>query len=152
MSTSGEEPPEEEELPILPYPDRRAGRSSGWSGSDTSRERAERDDSGGTTSRRQIQTLSFLRENGDRGVTWKELADRYVWHHGQASGVLSNLHKVGRVERLAEKRNRCHPYVLSDRVNGRDVQPFGGKKRPSLAEAWEQGHAAESDAENPYRE
>src|SRR5262245_42775761 len=88
--------------PILPY----AG-TSGWSGSETSRERAEHDDTTGVTGKRQRDTLRVLSIYGDKGVTWRELAEVLRVHHGGASGVLSVLHKAGRIERLAERRDRC---------------------------------------------
>lgn len=155
----------QETLPILPYPDRRAGRSSGWSGSDTSRERAERDDATGVTSERQRFVLSLLGNRGPAGLTWHELAESTGMHHGQASGVLSNLHQGGRVARLSDRRGRCHPYVLPEYVQGRETQPYGGK-RPSTpapatslspeAIAWERGlvEGLRDDdtpiADNPY--
>lgn len=121
------------DTPDLPY----AG-TSGWSGSATSHDRADRDDHDGTTSDRQRRTLGDLATllrtpNGrhtmgrDLGITWQELAALEGWHHGQASGVLSVLHKVGRVARLTERRNRCAVYVLPEYVNGRETSPHGGR-------------------------
>jgi hypothetical protein len=136
MGPNDDEPPE---LPILPYPDRRAGQSSGWSGSDTSRDRAEHDDSTGVTTERQRMVLTMLEDARVRGLTWKELADQAGWHHGQASGALSVLHQVGLIERLAERRNRCHPYVLPIWVLGRETQQFKVRKGPTLHQAWGQG-------------
>ena len=89
-------------IPLLPY----AG-TSGWSGSDTSRARAVRADSDGTTSAHQRQAISSLSWRGSDGVTWRELADEYGWHHGTASGILSVLHKEGVIARLSTSRNRC---------------------------------------------
>lgn len=101
----------------LPY----AG-TSGWSGSETSAARARGDDKDGTTSRRQTQARSRIFEAGVEGLTWKELADQLNLHHGQASGVLSVLHKTGHIVRLAETRNRCAVYVNPQFVNGRDIR------------------------------
>ena len=50
-------------LPETPY----AG-TSGWSGSDTSRERAETEDHEGTTSARQERVLAGLGTLGERGL------------------------------------------------------------------------------------
>jgi hypothetical protein len=50
-------------------------------------------------------------------------------HHGQASSALSVLHKAGRIVRLAEKRNRCHVYVMPNEAVGRVVQPHGRKQQ-----------------------
>lgn len=120
--------------PELPY----AG-TSGWSGSATSRERAERDDQDGTTAGRQARTIEDLSTRWavdgvidagrEQGLTWKELAWLHGWHHGQASGVLSVLHKTGRIARLTERRNRCAVYVLPEYVHGRETAPHGGKRR-----------------------
>lgn len=116
-----EPPPDEpdEPLPLLPY----AG-TSGWSGTDTSRDRALREDADGTTSERQRRALIELGYVGSAGLTWHELARRTEWHHGQASGVLSVLHKEGRIVRLVEKRDRCHVYVIPAHQNGREADAY----------------------------
>lgn len=122
-ATPGEKP-----LPDLPY----AG-TSGWSGSETSRERAEDEDESGVTSARQAAALNALEVRGDAGLTWRELAEVYGWHHGQASGALSVLHKEGRIARLAKvRRNRCSVYVLPAHVEGREVAPHGGRTLSTL--------------------
>lgn len=113
-----------EQFPELPY----AG-TSGHSGGETSKARALRDDKDGSTSMRQIHTVNRLRAVGSSGQTWKELASRYGWHHGQASGVLSVLHKTGHVARLTEKRQRCFVYVLPEYVDGRETQEQGRKAK-----------------------
>lgn len=114
----------ENELPALPY----AG-TSGWSGSDTSKARAVTADSNGTTSKRQADTIRLLAASGAEGVTVVELRQRYGWHHGQASGVLSVLHKEGVIARLHESRDRCKVYALPEFVNGRETEPHGRKPR-----------------------
>jgi imidazolonepropionase-like amidohydrolase len=123
---------------LLPYADAEAGASSGHSGSDTSAERAHRDDADGTTAARQLQTIRLLDAAGQHGLTWHELARAADWHHGQASGVLSVLHKAGRVERLTERRRRCLVYVLPTHVADRETAPHGGhqwRARAIAAEA-----------------
>lgn len=112
-------------LPELPY----AG-TSGWSGSQASRERAEAADTDGTTKGRQKAALAALGARGNLGLTWKELADRLGLHHGQASGVLSGLHKAGRIARLATgRRQRSSVYVLPEYVEGRTTAPHGGRPK-----------------------
>lgn len=108
------------ELPVLPY-----GGTSGHAGSDTSRERAERDDRDGTTASRQRQALRALTVARRQGLTWRELGEYLRLHHGQASGVLSGLHKVGLIVRLTERRNRCLVYVMPEYVDDRKVSPYG---------------------------
>jgi hypothetical protein len=118
-------------LPETPY----AG-TSGWSGSDTSRERAEDADADGTTSARQSFVLSRLATVQANGLTWRDLATEAGWHHGQASGALSVLHKEGRIARLAEeRRTRCAVYVLPEYVEGRPVAAHGRKSPVTEAES-----------------
>jgi hypothetical protein len=115
-----------EELPFhpeLPY----AG-TSGHSGSDTSKERALDADKSGQTARRQAEALKFLQEQKTLGATWKELSQVTGLHHGTTSGVLSVLHKAGRIARLKERRNRCKVYVDLDSIKGRAVEGQGRKK------------------------
>jgi len=107
------------DLPVLPY----AG-TSGHSGSAASAERARRDDRDGTTTRRQRQVIDHLARQAVYGATWKDLAAWYRWHHGQASGALSVLHKAGAIVRLVERRDRCHIYVLPNWVDGREVDEY----------------------------
>lgn len=102
------------ELPLTPY----AG-TSGWSGSAASRDRAINEDNDGTTKSRQKEAWRYILASKDYGMTWKELADMTGWHHGQASGVLSVLHKEGLIERLTERRGKCSIYVGVNSVAGR---------------------------------
>lgn len=122
-----------DDLPVLPY----AG-TSGHAGSDTSRERAQRDDNDGTTSLRQRRALAEIAARGAYGATWRELAVIVGLHHGQASGVLSVLHKEGHLARLTHRRDRCAVYVLPRFVNGRETASHGRvdwKRRALIAEA-----------------
>jgi len=126
-------------LPLTPY----AG-TSGWSGTDTSRDRAAREDTDGTTSHRQRATLTALRDVGRDGYTWRELAATLGWHHGQASGALSTLHKEGRIVRLTEKRDRCRVYVHPAHQDGRDADTY--QPRPSAVATQEDAVAVVRDA------
>jgi DNA-binding MarR family transcriptional regulator len=78
-------------------------------------------DGSGATSLNQSQTLHHVRAQGERGLTWFELAEIMNWHHGTASGQLSVLDKVGLIRRLKEKRGRSSVYVLAQYVNGREL-------------------------------
>lgn len=78
-------------------------------------------DGSGATSLNQSQTLNHVRAQGERGLTWFELAEIMNWHHGTASGQLSVLDKVGLLRRLKEKRGRSSVYVLAQYVNGREL-------------------------------
>jgi hypothetical protein len=104
------------ELPLTPY----AG-TSGWSGSNASRDRAIIEDHDGTTKNRQRTTVELVAASKTYGMTWKELADATGWHHGQASGVLSVLHREGLIERLVDRRNKCSIYVGINSVNNRKI-------------------------------
>lgn len=108
---------------IFPY----AG-TSGWAGSETSYLRAVTDDETGETTKRQKQAIRELLWASRHGLTWKELAMNLNLHHGQASGVLSVLHKAGRIERLKERRNKCSVYVLTEFVHGRVTESHGNTK------------------------
>lgn len=115
-------PPVDESGASLPY-----NGSSGWSGTDTSKDRAERADSDGRTRSTQNQTVGHLYLERERGMTWREIAEITGWHHGTVSGALSVLHKAGKICRLLEKRNRCRVYVLPEYVNGRETDEQGRK-------------------------
>ena len=103
--------------PELPYKG-----TSGFSGSETSKERAVSADRNGTTKNRQFQTLRYLQIAGVKGLTWSELAELTDLHHGSASGVLSVLHLTKRIERLSLTRGRSKVYVLPEYVLGRNVE------------------------------
>lgn len=111
-------------MPELPY----AG-TSGYSGTDTSEFRARSSDKSGKTALRQAQALSLLSQQGRYGLTWKEFADFTGLHHGSASGVLSVLHKSGRIARLKLTREHCKIYVDVRHVFGRAVEEQGNKKQ-----------------------
>jgi cyanate lyase len=108
--------------------------NSGYAGSDTSRERAEREDSDGTTSFRQQQVTEYLIEQRERGGTWADVADALGLHHGAASGVLSVLHKTGHIARLAHKRGRSKVYVMPEFVNERATEEPGKTSRSALTD------------------
>lgn len=109
--------------------------TSGWAGSETSRQRAKQQDTDGTTINRQSLTIGYLAGTQEFGVTWKELSESFDWHHGQASGVLSVLHKGGMIERLKHTRNKCSVYVLPEYVSGRVTEPHGNTKANSNQKA-----------------
>jgi hypothetical protein len=117
------------EQAALPYPEPDGTRTQGHSGSSTSRERAVREASSGTASARQKEALRYARLGGTYGLTVKELRDMTGWHHGQASSVLSVLHKEGKLERLTTRRDRCQVYVRPAYVMGRETVPHGGKAK-----------------------
>ena len=109
--------------PQLPY-----NETSGHSGTDTSRERALHADRSGRTALRQAQALNLLSQRKMAGLTWKEFSEITGLHHGTASGVLSVLHKTGRIARLKETRNGCKVYVDVISVQGRVIEKQGRKK------------------------
>ena len=109
--------------PELPY-----NQTSGHSGTDTSRERALHADRSGKTALRQAQALNLLSQREMAGLTWKEFSEITGLHHGTASGVLSVLHKTGRIARLKETRNGCKVYVDVFCVQGRVIEKQGRKK------------------------
>lgn len=109
----------------LPY----AG-TSGWSGSDASRERAEDRDTSGKTARLQHQVETWLDEAGTRGRTIKDAREAFpTHHHGSLSGTLTDLHQDNRAVRLTEKRDRCSVYVTPRWQDDREA--VAPKKRAS---------------------
>ena len=110
-------------IPELPY----AG-TSGWSGSDTSRDRAEHNDGSGKTKKHQRETLALLAASCAEGLTWKELSEATGWHHGTASGALSVLHKTGLIKRLAQHRDGSAIYVMPAWVLFRETRAYAANK------------------------
>ena len=109
--------------PELPY-----NGTSGHSGTDTSKARVLHADRSGRTALRQAQALNLLSQREMAGLTWKEFSEITGLHHGTASGVLSVLHKTGRIARLKETRNGCKVYVDVFCVRGRVIEKQGRKK------------------------
>lgn len=101
--------------------------SSGWSGTDTSQERAYIADIKGDTKAVQSYIMKLLYVRDAQGATWSEIADLTLWHHGTVSGALSVLHKEERIARLKERRGKSRVYVLPEYVNGRDTDKQGRK-------------------------
>lgn len=120
--------------PDLPYGSGESANSGYAAGVTTSQERAVREDSDGTTAQRQERVLDALGARGLAGATWREIAEWQGLHHGQASGVLSGLHKVGKIARLTDRRDRCFVYVLPEYVEGRETQEQGKPKRAVLTD------------------
>ncbi len=85
--------------------------TAGWSGTDTSMQRAIDNIHSGRELNNQQLALAYLKQAGELGLTWKELATETGWHHGTTSGVLSVLHQSGAIIRLYTARNRCKVYV-----------------------------------------
>ena len=107
---------------VLPYAE-----TSGWSGSDTSKERAEKSDRSGRTAKNQQQVLEFLANRGELGATVREVDEALGWHHhGKTSGCLSVLHKGYEINRLAERRGRCKIYVTPNHTASRAVEEHRG--------------------------
>ncbi len=116
-------------LPVTPY-----NGTGGWSGTQTSKDRAERMVSTGDLSRTQASVIQQLAYRQMDGCTVHEIsiptADGQGWmHHGSVSGALSNLHQHGKISRLADKRNNCHIYCLNTFVRGRELSPFTPHKK-----------------------
>lgn len=112
----------------LPY----AG-TEGYSGSDTSRQRAMREATEGIASKRQRYVLILAAQAGEKGVTVADLRDAAM-HHGRVSGTLSVLHKEGRLVRLSETRERCKVYVLPQYANERATEAHGRRQRQASPE------------------
>ena len=104
--------------------------TAGWSGTDTSEQRALDNIQSGRELNNQELALFILKSRGTHGVTWKELATHTGWHHGTASGVLSVLHLSNAIVRTYTTRNRCKVYVHQNFKDDVKVEPY--KKREKL--------------------
>lgn len=72
------------------------------------------------------QVLSYIANAKAKGRTIDEIRQRFArHHHGALSGQVSLLHRKGAVERLVEKRGRCHVYVAAPFVEGRETATQG---------------------------
>lgn len=92
--------------PYVPY----AG-TAGWSGTDTSQERAMFNLRTGREYNNQQKALHLLKEAGTAGLTWKELSLQTGMHHGTVTGVLAVLYKSGAILRTKQVRSRCRVYA-----------------------------------------
>lgn len=105
--------------------------TEGFSGTDTSRDRAE--SKAASAKRRQRQMLAYLARRGHDGATVVDVkrdagpdAAPEFKHHGTASGTLSILHRTGQIARLTETRDKAHVYVLPEHIDGRGFERFIG--------------------------
>jgi len=103
--------------------------SSGFSGTDTSKERAMTQDEDGTTNKVQQKVLIAVDAGNTRGVTIKELRRLYPeHHHGSLSGALTNLHRDDVIARLEDQRDKCKIYVMPWYVGERVTEKPGHNK------------------------
>jgi ribosomal protein S25 len=112
---------------MIPY----GSTGSGHAGNDTSRERQERNDASGVTSRAQLAALKLLMEYKSEGITAAEFEDQMGIGHGMASSALSHLHRANRVKRVKMRRKRHEIYVLPEYVNGREESPYRPRLKPA---------------------
>lgn len=115
--------------------------SSGWSGSATSKERADREDASGVTGWRSRQVFDLIAAAGRSGMTDKEVQAALNVGHGASSGTLTRLHRAAHIARLTRRRNGNEVYVLPEHVNGRETQPYrpnSGKTAAARAKALEE--------------
>jgi hypothetical protein len=105
------------------------------------RELTERES--GKMSRRAELVLKVLYDtHGALGATWEQLGADLALHHGQISGVLSNLHKRGLIFCLAYRVNneKSHRYIHNafrdffpeDKRIDTPVQTKAGKRKAAL--------------------
>jgi len=104
--------------------------TAGWSGTDTSMQRAVDNIHSGRELNNQELALHMLKRAGTVGLTWKDIATTTGWHHGTASGVLSVLHMSGAIVRTYAVRNKCKVYVHQNFKDEVNVEPY--KKREKL--------------------
>ena len=105
---------------IEPVPYGRKG--SGWQGTDTSRDRAERQDRNGISRLRVRQAAEVITEAGREGVTVTEFERLTGLGHGPASSALTHAHRGGHIARLKDKRGSCKIYVAPEWVGERETE------------------------------
>ena len=117
-----------DELPALAY-----SGTSGWSGTDTSRERANSNDATGRTATTQKAILDAVDSSGFDGMTVADVRQRFPdRHHGTLSGALTNLHMKGLLFRLKAERLGCKIYVAPRYQSNRDTeQPARNRQLPT---------------------
>jgi hypothetical protein len=103
--------------------------TAGWSGTDTSRERAMTNLRTGKEYNNQQKALTLLKEIR-QGLTWQELSYLTGMHHGTASGVLSVLHKSGAIVRSTQVRDKCKVYVHQDYKDNVNIELYKKKEKP----------------------
>lgn len=102
-----------------------------WYADGTSGHQGDSSEQAEPSRRRRIDTAYTLVLNSLKvGLTWRDLATVTGWHHGEASSALSNLHRQGRVERLAFKRDGCGVYVTPANVDGRATVQHRSHPKP----------------------
>lgn len=114
--------------PSLPYTNLDGSPSVGHSGSDTSARRAKRETN--AASKNQAIVMSLLEDKKYHGLTFGDLMEATGWHHGTASGVLSNLHAGDKIHRLSVTREGRKVYVLPEYVGGRRTENYGRRDVP----------------------
>lgn len=114
--------------PSLPYVNLDGSPSVGHAGSDTSARRAKRETA--KAGDHQALVISLLEDKQYYGLTFGDLMEATGWHHGTASGVLSNLHAGDRIHRLSVQREGRKVYVLPEYVGGRRTENYGRRDIP----------------------
>lgn len=99
--------------------------AAGEAGHSTSTTMTEAEETSGVAAHRQAGALAEVRMAGRSGATWREVAAERGWHHGQASGALTRLHRRGLILRLEETRDHCGVYVTPDYVGNRPTVAAG---------------------------
>jgi hypothetical protein len=102
--------------------------TAGWSGTDTSKERALVNLRTGKEYNNQQKALALLKEMR-QGLTWQELSYLTGMHHGTASGVLSVLHKSGAIVRSTQVRGKCKVYVHQDYKDNVNIEQYKKKEK-----------------------
>src|SRR6478752_5981986 len=69
-----------------------------------------------------------VRNSGEAGMTWIEVAGTLAMHHGPVSGALSRLESEGVISRLVEQRSGNSVYVMPEYRRGR--QRATSRRRP----------------------
>lgn len=109
--------------PFVPY-----NGTAGWSGTDTSKERAMVNLRTGKEYNNQQKALTLLKQIR-QGLTWQELSYLTDMHHGTASGVLSVLRRSGAILRTKQTRSGCKVYMDISFTDDVEHEPYKEKKK-----------------------
>lgn len=103
--------------------------TAGWSGTETSKDRAMYNLRTGREYNNQQKALVLLKEVRSNGLTWKEFSDHVGIHHGTASGVLSVLHQAGAILRSIHIRDGCKIYYSIEYGDTVPHEPYKKKQK-----------------------
>ena len=96
----------------------------GHNGTEPSQDAAESERVREVTRESMKEALEVIANTMAYGSTSKELEDFTGRGHGRVSSALTNLHRMGHLVALRERRGNQTVYVAPEYVNGRETRPY----------------------------